>query len=202
MEKNPRWLNFSFNPWKQNIGDCAIRAISAATGLDYREVCKRLGMAYVKGKGLRRDSGIDLKTIKQKFSDYFDIVEDYYENFEFVPDEFKGSKEDDELQRFDLENGIGLASGNTLNDFCDQYAGYGTFLVSLSGNPKSKDLKARRDGHIVCARLSSQYRRQGFIDTWDSGEMLVDAYMRVVKTEPKDSPLHWKYDYAQHKFIV
>ncbi len=33
-------------------------------------------------------------------------------------------------------------------------------------------------------------------------EMLVDAYMRVIKKEPFDSPLHWKYDHENHKFIV
>lgn len=36
------WMNANFNPWKAHIGDCAIRAIAAATGLDYRIVCKKL----------------------------------------------------------------------------------------------------------------------------------------------------------------
>ena len=200
--KNPRWINFNFNPWNKNISDCAIRAVVAATGLDYRAVCKRFGVSYVKGKGLRRDTGIDLDAIKETFSEYFDIVEDYYDNMAFVPDEFKNSKEDMLMQTFDLQNGIDLASGDTLNDFCDQYSGQGTFLVSLEGNPKSKDVFARKGGHIVCAKLGKNAKKQGFIDTWNSGEMHVDAYMRVVKTEPKNSPLHWKYDNEQHKFIV
>ena len=200
--KNPRWINFNFNPWKKNISDCAIRAVVAATGLDYRAVCKRFGVSYVKGKGLRRDTGIDLDDIEEKFAEYFDIIEDYYDNFAFVPDEFKDSPENDELQRFELQNDIDSVSGNTLNDFCDQYAGQGTFLVSLEGNPKSANVVARKGGHIVCVKLNNNAKRQGFIDTWDSGDMRVDAYMRVVKTEPKDSPLHWKYDNEQHKFIV
>ena len=95
--KNPRWINFNFNPWKKNISDCTIRAVVAATGLDYREVCKRFGVSYVKGKGLRRDTGINLDDIEEKFAEYFDIIEDYYDNFTFVPDEFKDSPENDEL---------------------------------------------------------------------------------------------------------
>ena len=200
--KNPRWINFNFNPWKKNISDCAIRAVVAATGLDYRAVCKRFGVSYVKGKGLRRDTGINLDDIEEKFAEYFDIIEDYYDNFAFVPDEFKDSPENDELQRFELQNDIDSVSGNTLNDFCDQYVGQGTFLVSLEGNPKSANIVARKGGHIVCVKLNKNAKRQGFIDTWVSGDMRVDAYMRVVKTEPKDSQLHWKYDNEQHKFIV
>lgn len=86
--KNRKWICFSFNPWKKLRPDCAIRAISAATLLDYREVCKQLGVAYKNGMGLIRDSGIDLEMIKSKFSDYFDIIEDFAENYSFVPDEF------------------------------------------------------------------------------------------------------------------
>ena len=54
-------------------------------------------MSYVKGKGLRRDTGINLDDIEEKFAEYFDIIEDYYDNFAFVPDEFKDSPENDEL---------------------------------------------------------------------------------------------------------
>ena len=39
MTDNPKRLNFNFNIWNKHIPDCAIRAISAATGLDYRAVC-------------------------------------------------------------------------------------------------------------------------------------------------------------------
>ena len=95
--KNPRWINFNFNCYGKHISDCAIRAVVAATGLDYREVCKRFGVSYVKGKGLRRDTGINLDDIEEKFAEYFDIIEDYYDNFAFVPDEFKDSPENDEL---------------------------------------------------------------------------------------------------------
>jgi hypothetical protein len=33
-----------------------------------------------------------------------------------------------------------------------------------------------------------------FVDTWNCGEMLVDSYMRIKKTVPKESNEHWKYD--------
>ena len=92
MAKNPNWINFNFNCYGKNIDDCAIRAVVAATGLDYREVCKRFGVSYVKGKGLRRSTGIGLDVIEEKFGEYCDIVEDYYDNYDFVPDEFKDSK--------------------------------------------------------------------------------------------------------------
>lgn len=201
-DDNPYWIYFNFNPFGKMIDDCAVRAIVAATGLDYRIVCKRLGMAYAKGRGLVRQSGVDLNDIKQKFNSYFDIVEDYYENYDFVPDEYKDSKENDELQAFDIANGIDAVSNDTLNDFCNLFAGQGTFLVALAPTKDSKNTLARTNGHIVCAKLGKNARRQGFVDTWDSGDMRVDTYMRVAKTEPKDSPLHWKYDIKKHKFIV
>ena len=113
-----------------------------------------------------------------------------------------GSKEDLELQAFELQNGMNSASGLTLNDFVDMFKDQGTFLVSLVENPEASNVNSRKGGHIVCVRCGKNAVKQGFIDTWDSGEMLVDTYMRIVKTEPKDSPLHWRYDRAQHKFIV
>ena len=57
-------------------------------------------------------------------------------------------------------------------------------------------------GHIVYVNLSKNAKKPGFIDIGDSGEMLVDAYMRVSKREPVSSPNHWKYDNEKHKFII
>lgn len=204
MTKNPKWIYFNFNPWKAHIGDCAIRAISAATGLDYREVCKKLGVSYKNGHGLIRDTGIDLNDIYKVFGDYFDIVEDYYDNYAFTPDEFKGSKEDEEMRRFDELHGIDAVSKTTLNDFCDEFAGQGKFLVGLVGNPEAKipQYRNKNAGHIVYVNLSPNAKRQGFVDNFDSGELLVDAYMRLNKVEPKSSPKHYKYDMKNHKFVL
>ena len=203
MEKNIKWLHFNFNPWKQHIGDCAIRAISGATGLDYREVCRRLNVSYKNGKGLIRDTGIDLDDIKDRFNEYFDVVEDFNDNYAFVPDEFKDSPEDIEMRKFDAMYGIDEVSTMTLNDFCDEFAGQGRFLVGLVGNPEAKNPKLRNknDGHIVYANLSKSNSKQGFIDTFDCGDMLVDAYMRVAKREPANSPYHLKFDVNTQKFV-
>lgn len=204
MANNRHHVNFNFNPWKQRINDCAIRAVSGATGLDYREVCKRFGVSYKNGKGLIRGTGIDLNDIEEVFDEYFDVVEDYYDNYDFVPDEFKGSDEDLEMKRFEAMNDIDAVSKTTLNDFCEEFAGQGKFLVSGVSNPNAKDpiIRNKNFGHIVYVNLSKNAKHPGFVDIGDSGEMLVDAYMRVAKTEPKDSPKHWKYDYENHKFIL
>lgn len=198
------WIKTNYNPWKVNtIGDCAIRAVSAAIGMSYKEVCKTLGVSYVIGRGLRRNTGIDLNDIKKKFSDYFGAIEDFTEDLQFVPPEKKGSIENAEMMAFDNANGIDdLTSGLTLNDFCRLYINTGTYLVSLLGDPTSTDPYIKNGGHIVCAVLSQNRKKKGFIDTWDSGNMKVDCIMEVVKKIPIDSPLHWKYDYATKRFIV
>lgn len=51
---------FNFNPWKAHVGDCAIRAVCAAIGMRYELVCKEFGVSWKRGKGLIRDTGIDL----------------------------------------------------------------------------------------------------------------------------------------------
>lgn len=102
MTDNPKRLHFNFNPWGKFLPDCSIRAISAATGLDYRVVCNMLKYKWKNGYGLMRERGASMEHIKQVFNEYFDIIEDFYENFNFVPDEFKGSKEDEEMKRFEI----------------------------------------------------------------------------------------------------
>ena len=199
--KSKYWINFNFNPWGAHLNDCAVRGIVAATGLDYREVCRRLGVSYKKGRGLIRDTGINLGKVEEVFDQYFDVVEDFYDNQNFVPDDMVGSKEDAELQAFDLKNGIVPATGVTLNEFIEMFKDQGTFIVSTTGNPKSPDKACQSGGHIICVKCNPG-KKQGFIDTWDSGDMLVDAYMRVSKPEPANSPFHWKYDREKHKFIV
>lgn len=161
MDKNPYWIKINFNPWKKNIDDCAIRSISAATGLDYREVCKRLGVAWKNNYGLIRKTGIDLEDAKRVFGEYFDIIEDFEENLNFVPDEFKDSPENDELIAFDLNNDItGDSSGITLEDFVRDYRNQGAFLVGCVSNPNAKNKIARREGgHLVYVNCSPRAKR-------------------------------------------
>lgn len=200
--KNPYFIRFNFNPWKRAIDDCAIRAISGATGLSYKEVCRRYGAACKNGYGLVRKTGIDLNVIKEKFSEYFDVVEDFVENMSFVPDGMEDTFDAKLINAFEPNDSSKYASGDTLNDFCEMFDGEGNFLVGLTPNPNAKNQNARIGGHAVYAKLKAGLPRRGFIDTWDSGEMLVDTYMRVAKTEPVDSPFHYKYDRANHCFIV
>lgn len=119
--KNPKWIYANFNPWSKRLNDCPIRAVSAATGLKYQEVCKRFGYSWKNGYGLIRDTGATLDEIKSKFNEYFDIVEDFYEDYYFVPDEMKGTDAEQELIDFDDENEIGATSGITLNEFVDMF---------------------------------------------------------------------------------
>ena len=51
----------------------------------------------------------------------------------------------------------------------------------------------------MCARC--RRGKPGFaIDTFDSSDMIVDSFMQVVKTVPKDSPDHWVYDVENRCF--
>ena len=71
---------FNFNPWKQRIGDCAIRSISIAINMSYVEVCKAFHVKWKNGLGLVRDTGIELEDIKNTFDDYFSSVVDFTED--------------------------------------------------------------------------------------------------------------------------
>lgn len=186
---------FSFNPWKARVGDCAIRAICAAIGLRYELVCKELGVSWKRGKGLIRDTGIDLELIKSKFDEYFDKVEDYAEE---LPPELLDDPAFTRAQVLDAALGVDEeTAGITLAEFLELYRGQGTFLVGLEGNPDAKNPNARKGGHIVCAKCFKG--KQPFaIDSWSSEEMTVDSFMRVKKTIPKDDPRHWVWD-AEHK---
>jgi hypothetical protein len=191
-----RIKNINYNKWGKHIGDCAIRAIVAAIGMDYEKVCKTYGVAFKRGHGLIRDTGIDLKDIKHKFNEWFDIVEDFNELADFS-DEYPDSMD---LTAFDIANDIdSFSSGITLDEFMDMYDGHGIFLVALVGNPNAKNRNAKNGGHIVCCKCLPN-KEPYTIDTWNSSEMLVDCFMRIKKTLPKDHPNHWKYDKITKKF--
>lgn len=130
---------YNFNPWNKHLSDCSIRAIVAATGLCYEEVCRRLKLKFKNGYGLVRDSGVELYDIEHVFDEYFDIVEDYYDNQDFVPDEFKDSLENTEMDMIDATLGVDAVSNDTLEDFIELNKGQGVFLVSLVGNPEAED---------------------------------------------------------------
>lgn len=190
VEKPIRFFNF--NPFKARTGDCAIRAICAAIGMRYELVCKELGVSWKRGKGLIRDTGIDLERIKEVFDEYFDVVEDYSEE---LPPEMMENPAFAQAKFMDAALGIeDNSAGITLAEFLELYAGQGKFLVGLVPNPNAKNLACKRDGgHIVCAKCFRG--KEGFaIDSWNSSEMLVDSFMRIRKSIPKDDPRHWVWD--------
>lgn len=190
---------FNANPWRKNIPDCAVRAIVMAIGMKYELVCRKLGMAWRRGYGLVRGFGVTLFDIKKAFGEYFDVVQDFNEK---MPPELAASGEFADTLAIDARLGVAEnTSGGTLAEFLDLYEGQGTFLVGLVGDPSAKNPSHRdpSDGHIVCTRCLRGM--EGFaIDTYDSSDMAVDAFMRVSKRVPKDSPDHWVYDKASRRF--
>ena len=117
-----------------------------------------LGYAWKNNYGLIRQSGSSMN--HNVFKDYFDIVENFFENFTFVPDEFKGTKQAEEIDDFERQHGLKTAgSGITLNEFIDLFAGQGTFLVQLVENPDSKDPKCRgSESHLVCVKCNPKFK--------------------------------------------
>ena len=141
-----------------------------------------------------RDTGIALEDIKSKFAEYFDVVQDYYDDSQFVPDEFKGRKEDNDIKAIELELGLDdNRYGITLSDFIDMYKDSGCYLVGLC-TPDNKD------GRIVF--VNCNHGKNFAVDTINSLGFIVDSFMRIKKTIPKDSPLHFKTDPVTKKFIV
>lgn len=182
---------FNMNPWGARTSDCSIRAICAAIGMRYELVCKELGMSWKKGKGLLRDTGVDLEKIKQTFDQYFDIVQDYTEE---LPPEMMEEPEFAQAKLIDAALGLDEEyTGITLADFLELYRGQGTFLVGLVGNPHAENEYCRKGGHIVCARCWKG-KEPYAIDSWNSATMLCDSFMRVKKTISKDDPRHWVWD--------
>lgn len=189
---------FNFNPWGANVGDCAIRAIVAAIGMDYRKVCRRLGFSWKNGRGLIRDSGTDLNRVKEVFDEYFDIVEDFEDAYDVTDDLVNDRDFDTSLFLSDENFGV---TGITLEEFIDLYRDQGLFLVGLQANPDAKNHAARDGGHIVAVNCQPGTKPY-FIDSWDSSEMLVDSYMRVKKRLPANHPDHWVYDKQAKKFVL
>lgn len=186
---------FNANPWHQRIGDCAIRALVIGLGFDYKEACKQLGVACKRGHGLVRNSGIDLYDIKSKFSSFFDVVEDFEEDQDFVPDEFKGSEDDIRIQSMESSLKVPGTLGITLREFIQLFKGQGQFLVGLITNDDKKD------GHIVFVNCAPG---MGYaVDTFSSSlNFLVDSYMRIKHRLPKDDPKHFKLDPVTKEFIA
>lgn len=185
---------FNANPWHKIIGDCAIRALVLGLGFDYKVACKQLGVACKKGHGLVRDTGIDLYDIKSKFSSFFDIVEDFGDSQDFVPDEFKGTDDDIMVKSMEGSMKVPGTFGITLRDFIELYADQGLFLVGLVSDDDDQY------GHVVF--VNNLPGMNYAVDTFDSLNFLVDAFMRVKHRLPASDPRHYRLDPKTKEFIV
>lgn len=173
---SPYFYKCNYNPWKKKINDCAIRSVSAALNMSYVEVCKAFHVAWKNGYGLIRDTGIDLDDIKQTFDEYFDSVTDFNED---LPKDAKMQAMDDEMTKFDADNGIDSASsGITVNEFIDMHRGEGLFLVGCITPDHD------RDGHIVYVNTNALR----FVDTFDCGDFIVDAWLHIKQRLTKGDP--------------
>lgn len=188
MQKSRHFKLLNANPYKRLIPDCAIRAVTLGLAMKYSAVCKMFGKRFKPGLGLVGNEGIDLNEIKKKFDKYFDVVEDARDvSYENRPKEFDDMKFDPSI---DQDEDFGY----TLEEFCDLFGGQGRFLVALTTEHKHRYLTGETAGHIVFCDLRD--RDGHFYDTWDSGWMRVQAYMRVDKIWPmssEDSLLHRKW---------
>lgn len=99
----------------------------------------------------------------------------------------------DELTKFDVEHGIASdVSGITVEDFITMFANEGKFLVGC--------VSPEGDGHIVFVNCSKG--KNFLVDTYDSSSFMVDSWMQITKTLPKDDPRHYKWDKENHRFII
>ena len=132
------------------------------------------------GRGLSGEEGIDLEMIKRRLDKFFDRVEDANEmSWQDRPPEFEDMEFD---PAFDLEPDLGL----TLDEFCDAYRGTGRYLVALVHDAATIEKGRNLAGHIVYADLRPG--KNFFFDTWNCGNMVVEAYMKVKAALSKDDP--------------
>lgn len=159
----------NMNPWGRLIGDCAVRAVSAALAMRYDAVCGLFGKKCQPGRGLVGNEGICLETVKRRLGRFFDKIEDAGETaFEARPPEFAGMEFD---PAFDESPDLGLS----LDEFCDAYTGTGRYLVAVV--PPEVYAGRNSRGHMTYADLRPG--RGVFMDTWDCGRKTVLAFMRV-----------------------
>lgn len=80
--KNSRLKLFNANKWGKDCPDCAIRSIVAALGFDYEVACNKLGVSCTPGVGYTDEYGVDLDQVYEKFSKYFEPIQDNLEMFD------------------------------------------------------------------------------------------------------------------------
>lgn len=169
--KSKNFRNINYNKWRKNVGDCVIRAIVGALGLDYEIACKLMKVDCKKGIGFTGDDGIDLYDLEKTFKKWLGPIE------ELLPNEDNPLKFDGEMP---------------LDKWVDEHRGDGKVYLVYVNDWKD-------GGHIVyvnCKNANSY-----FVDTWDSGNIPVNAWCEVKTRLPKTSKYHWKYDKDKKCFI-
>ncbi len=158
------FVNYNANPFGRRIGDCSIRAVSKGLNIPYEKVCKKLGVKFVKGKGMGSDDGIDLYYLQEVFDEYFDNVENFDSESQDVPEEFKDFNDPFfEPGEFDSD----MSQNISVNDFIELYKG--KYLVGCMNK------NGITEGHIVFVDADNKK----FYDTWDCGKKKVNSYMKI-----------------------
>lgn len=173
------FVNFNANKWGKDHGDCAIRSLVMGIGMDYEQVCKKLGVPCVKNEGYIPTSadeteGVDLEVIKEKFSNFL-------------------GEEEDWITKFPEEDPYKLMLAAPSLEKCmshRQFAG-GKYLVYLDDNEEMDG------GHIVYVNGFKNY----FVDTFDCSKMGVQSWIKILRVVSPKSDLHYKYDPNTKQFI-
>lgn len=173
--KNKKWLKFNANKWGKDAPDCAIRSLVMAIEMDYEKICNQLDVAYDAETGYTNDQGIDLYDLRAKFSTYLGEVNDALDTA------------DDPITAF--------LNAPTLESWLDDHATDSCrYLVYLDDDSQMDG------GHIVYANCKDPTKPY-FVDTYDCSKMPVQAWIKVKKTVPVKSDLHFKFDLKTRKFI-
>lgn len=173
--KSKNWIDFNANKWGKDAPDCAIRSLVLGIEMDYEVICKKLGVACTPDKGYADDYGIDLYDLQEKFSQYLGNVEDDLDTA------------DDPINAF-------LHAPSLARWLTDHAADNCRYLVYLDDDSQMDG------GHIVYANCKDP-NRPYFIDTSDVSTMPVQAWIRVKKTVPRSSRVHYKYDTKTKRFF-
>lgn len=78
--KSKNFRNINYNKWRKNVGDCVIRAIVGALGLDYEIACKLMKVDCKKEIGFTGDDGIDLYDLEKTFKKWLGPIEELLPN--------------------------------------------------------------------------------------------------------------------------
>jgi hypothetical protein len=169
--KSKNFRKINYNKWGKNIGDCLVRAVVGAFGLDYEVACKLLHVDCKKGVGFDGDDGIDLYQMERYLGKWMSPIK------ELLPSEDDPFKFEGELP---------------LDKWVDEHKKDDKIYLVYVTDWKD-------GGHIVYVNCKKNCGY--FVDTFDSGNIPVNAWCEVEQRVPKDSKYHWKYDKKTKRFI-